>query len=86
MTRREALENLKDSVTQFENCLQGDLSPEENARIRRIDEYCEVEVINNCVWECEHLHVWLTVQIEKELELENELLPDEGNPGVAVGG
>ncbi len=86
MNRRQALEDLKDSVTKFENCLQGDTSPEENERTRLIDEHGEVEQINNCVWECEHLHVWLDVEIEKELEKENSLLPCQGDRvGARVG-
>ena len=82
MSRRVVLQDWKFKVKTFIDALQGD---SQDKTINIIDERAEVEEINSCVDSLENLNTWFDGEIEKELELENYMLPEEGNPGVAVG-
>lgn len=82
MTRREAIDEMKARCLSLVNFLQGDKG---DKTIHLIDECAEVEVINVLVDALEDAQGYCDAQTEVELELENDFLPDEGNPGYAVG-
>lgn len=84
MTRRQALEELKSLFKRFEDAIQGDHSDRESQIMQLVDPYAENLHVNECVEAAQHSQAWINQEIEKELEFENALLPEEGNPGYLV--
>jgi len=82
MSRRLVLEDWKFKVKTFIDSFQGD---KEDKTINIVDECAEVQEISDCVESLEAFEGWLDFQIKGELEKEEEMLPDEGNPLHEVG-
>lgn len=80
MNRREVLENFQFDLKKIDNFLN---ETGIKAPINIIDPECiKFQDLN---YAAESTLAWISREIEVELEKENEILPDEGNPGAAVG-
>lgn len=79
--RREALENFQCDLKKMDDFIN---ETGRGAAINLIDpEFVKFQELGYGV---ESSLAWISKEIEIELEKENELLPDEGNPGYAIGG
>jgi len=85
MTRKFALEGVRSDTVAFVDLLQGDRRKKDKKAMTLINEYADIEHVNDCVETCEKLITWIDQEIDKELALENDLLPEEGNPGYEAG-
>ena len=86
ITRREALENLRFDAKEFGKILQGRTVFKEHTDIDIADPNYNEESISKLVDALDEFERWICQEITRELQIENDLLPDEGNPGVPIGG
>jgi hypothetical protein len=78
--RREALEDFQCDLKVMDKFIN---ETEVKALVNIIDP--SFERLESFGHELESVLCWVDKEIEVELEKENDLLPDEGNPGYAVG-
>ena len=87
MTRIEALLEVKTNIATLMQTLQKS-DPEDAINIA--DPYWDTECFHSLVNSADEAIAWIYGEIDNEKAeadlKENEMLPDEGNPGVAVGG
>jgi len=86
MTRLEALENFKASVSGFERYLQGGYHTT-NKQEHEVDISCETdnECVENLAEACHQMEEWIALQIREEVVKEYDDMPVESNPGYEVG-
>ena len=87
MTRLEALENFKASVTGFEKYLQGGYMRKEK-REHEVDmslDGDDNQIIENLVDACNQMEEWICLEIKEEVAREYDDMPVESNPGYEVG-
>ena len=82
MTRLEALRTVESAVQGMETFL---CETKEGTPVKICDPGFSVKEFDHVVCSIEALLGWIEGECVIEDEKENELLPDEGNPGYAVG-
>jgi hypothetical protein len=82
MTRLKAIEVVQGAVKDMETFL---CETKQGTAVNICDPGYSVKEFDNAVSGIEDLLVWLEGERKLEDEKENNLLPDEGNPGYAVG-